>query len=329
MTSPDHEDHKIEVDDHSGVETTGHEWDGIKELNNPLPRWWLIVFYVCVAWSVVYWIFMPSLPGLKGIRNHSERVNVTEQLETMQGARSELASRLLTTASLGEIEQDPDLFQFAMASGKSAFGDNCATCHGVGGAGFPGYPSLADDVWLWGGTLEDIRFTLTHGIRANSDQTRFSQMPAYGEQGMLNRDQINDLVTYVLHFSEEQEDMEALARAEPVYQQQCSICHGETGQGDRSQGAPNLTDAEWLYGGDRDSIRNQIWYARNGVMPNWGDRLDDATIAALAVYVHSLGGGEDSEQISGLDVDTMPQLTEIIPSGDEEITSDIKGGGGQ
>lgn len=298
MTPSDHDKHAIDIDDHTGVETTGHEWDGIKELNNPSPHPTVVP---------------PSFPGLKGLRNHSERVNVTEELKEKQGERSELATRLLTTASLSDIERDPDLFQFAMEAGKSAFGDNCATCHGVGGAGFPGYPSLADDVWLWGGTLEDIRFTLTHGIRSSDEQARISQMPAYGEQGMLTSQQISDLTTYVLHFTQPQSDEMALSRAEPLFQQQCSICHGSTGEGDRAQGAPNLTDAEWLYGNDRRSVRSQIWFARNGVMPNWGERLDEATIAALAVYVHSLGGGEPSVKESSLR--NEPLITDILEGG--------------
>ena len=294
MTDTHNEHHDAEIDAHSGVETTGHEWDGIKELNNPLPRWWLIIFYVCIAWSVVYWVFMPSLPGLKGLRNHSERVNVTEDIGALQSARSDLATKLLATSSLDVIENDPDLLQFAMAAGKSAFGDNCATCHGVGGVGFSGYPSLADDVWLWGGTLDDIKYTINHGIRTGAEGARFSQMPAYGEQGMLSREQISDLTLYVMNFTAPQDDKEALDRAAPIFQSQCAVCHGENGTGDRTQGAPNLTDAEWLYGNSRDQIRTQIWSGRNGVMPTWGERLDEATITSLAVYVHALGGGEES-----------------------------------
>lgn len=297
----DNQHEKPEVDDHTGVETTGHEWDGIRELNNPLPRWWLIVFWVTVVWAGIYMIFMPSLPGLRGVREHSERVNVTEDIAALQQARSELADKLLTTASLDEIEQDPDLFQFAMAAGQSAFGDNCATCHGVGGSGFPGYPSLADDVWLWGGTLADIRQTITHGIRAHSEETRFSQMPAFGADGLLDAATVSDLTTYVLHFSEPQDDEAAIGRAAPVYEMQCAGCHGPDGEGERMMGAPNLADAEWLYGGDRSAIRAQIWAARNGVMPNWGERLDEATIVALSVYVHALGGGEATDADLSLD----------------------------
>ncbi|MEM0928012.1 MAG: cytochrome-c oxidase, cbb3-type subunit III [Pseudomonadota bacterium] len=297
MTTEPSKHESTDVDGHTGVQTTGHEWDGIKELNNPLPRWWLIVFYATIFWALIYCIFMPSFPGLPGLRGHSDRNNVAEEMTMAQAERSELANRLLTTASLEEIERDPELFQFAMAAGRSAFGDNCATCHGVGGRGFRGYPSLADDVWLWGGTLSDIKQTLLHGIRADNDETRTSLMPAFGEQGLLTSEQITDMTTYVLNLSERQDDQEAVARAAPLFQAQCAICHGDDGRGVRASGGPNLADAEWLYGSDRRSIRQQIYAPSHGVMPYWSDRLDDATITALAVYVHALGGGE-SEQAS-------------------------------
>lgn len=282
------------IDEVSGVETTGHDWDGIKELNNPLPRWWLIIFYVTIAWAVVYCIFMPSFPGLDGLRGHSDRRNVEQQVAEAANERAAIASQLLTSGRLEDIERDPALLEFALAAGKSAFGDNCATCHGVGGQGFPGYPSLADDVWLWGGSLSDIKDTITHGIRSHSPETRVSQMPAFGKQRLLSPEQISDLTTYVLAFGTPQDDAEALERAAPLYTAQCAACHREDGTGDQAQGAPNLTDREWLYGADRKQIRAQIWNGQNGVMPAWQDRLDDATIAALAVYVHTLGGGEPS-----------------------------------
>ena len=292
MTSEPNTPTQKEFDDHTGTQTTGHEWDGIKELNTPLPRWWLIIFYATIFWALIYCVFMPSFPSLPGLRGHSERDNVAQEITVAQQERAELADRLLTTASLEDIERDPELFQFAMAAGRSAFGDNCATCHGVGGRGFEGYPSLADDVWLWGGTLSDIKQTLLHGIRAENDDTRSSLMPAFGEQGILSSDEINDMTTYVLNLSEVQEDQEAVARAAPIFEAQCAICHGNDGKGVREFGGPNLADAEWLYGSGRRTIRGQIYAPRHGVMPYWSDRLDDATIAALAVYVHALGGGE-------------------------------------
>lgn len=285
-----------DVDEFTGVETTGHEWDGIKELNNPLPRWWLIVFWVTVAWSVVYWILMPAWPGItgytKGLRNHSERENVAIQMAALDQERAEAAQQLIEASSLQAIENDPDLLQFAMASGQSLFGDNCATCHGAGGQGFPGYPSLIDDSWLWGGKLEDIQQTLHYGIRSTHPETRFNMMLAYGRDGLLPREQISDLTEYVVFLSGREADLDAVARAQPTFQQQCSSCHGTDGTGIQAMGAPDLTDAIWLYGGERETIEDTIFNGRNSVMPAWTDRLNDEQIIALAVYVHALGGGE-------------------------------------
>ncbi|MCI4644572.1 MAG: cytochrome-c oxidase, cbb3-type subunit III [Hyphomonadaceae bacterium] len=292
-------DHDKDVDAHSGTETTGHEWDGIKELNTPLPRWWLITWYVTIAWAVVYMILMPAIPALPGlgtntpgVRGHSDRVNVAASMDTLRTARQVDAVKLVD-ASLQEIETDRDLQQFAMAMGESAFGDNCATCHGAGGRGAKGYPVLADDVWLWDGTLDGIEYTLRHGIRHSEDpETRFSEMPAYGQMAMLDRHQINDVVEYVISLSHEEFDAEAAARGAETFEIQCTSCHGVDAKGMRDLGAPNLTDADWLYGGEREDIYATVFNARNSHMPAWDDRLDDATIKALAVYVHSLGGGE-------------------------------------
>ena len=288
-----------DVDDHSGVETTGHSWDGIKELNNPLPRWWLYIFYASVAWAVVYMIFMPALPALPGmgtntpgLRGHSDRAEVMQAVAALETQRAE-NSAVLLEASLEEIETDRSLQQFALAMGESIFGDNCATCHGAGGRGAKGYPSLADDVWLWDGTLDGIEYTLRHGIRhEGNNQTRFSAMPAFGRDGLLQRSQVADLTQYVLNLSGREADQAAVQRIEPLFQQQCAICHMPNGTGDRSQGAPNLTDAEWIFGESEQDIYNSIFNARNAHMPAWEDRLSDASIKAVAVYVHTLGGGE-------------------------------------
>ena len=294
MSDKSHKD----IDAHSGTETTGHEWDGIKELNTPLPRWWLIVWYATIAISLVYMVLMPALPALPGMQGstpgvlgYSDRAAVADEVASLRSARSETGARLLT-ASLQEIERDPELLQFARAAGESAFGDNCATCHGAGGRGALGYPSLADDVWLWGGTLDDIEFTLTHGIRGSGDETRFSLMPAFGRDKLLSPEKIDDLVQYVLHVSGREADPSAVTRASELFAQQCASCHGVDAKGDRTQGAPNLTDAEWLYGGDPAQIYATIYNARNSHMPAWAGRLDPATIKALSVYVHTLGGGE-------------------------------------
>ena len=284
-----------ERDEHSGVETTGHEWDGIKELDNPLPRWWLWVFYGSIAVAIVYWVLMPAWPGLKGytpgLMKQSDRADVVEQLNALQAQRGK-GEALLMSASLAEIEANPDLQAHALAVGQSVFGDNCATCHGAGGGGAKGYPNLRDDVWLWGGSLEEIEHTIRVGVRSGHSGTRMSQMPAFGRDGMLNDAQISDLTEYVVALSGRQADAAAVGRAQQLYADNCVACHAPTGVGDRTLGAPNLTDREWLYGSDRESIRGQIQNGRNGVMPTWEGRFSPAVIKALAVYVHVNGGGE-------------------------------------
>ncbi len=287
------------VDPHSGVETTGHSWDGIEELNNPLPRWWLYTWYITIVIAVVYMIMMPAIPALpgmgtntKGLRNHSDRDNVAAAMAELDSERQEEAVTLMA-ASLQDIESDRDLQQFALAMGESLFEVNCATCHGVGGRGAKGYPVLADDIWLWDGTLEGIETTLHYGIRHTANpQTRNSAMPRFGRDKLLSPQQIDDVVQYVLNFTERADDPAAVRRAEPLYASQCSVCHGVAGVGNRTIGAPNLTDADWLFGGEEADIYATIYNARNSHMPAWTDRLDDASIKALAVYVHSLGGGE-------------------------------------
>lgn len=283
------------VDEATGVETTGHEWDGIRELDNPLPRWWLVVMWASVAACIVYWILMPAWPGIsgytRGLRGHSDRAQVGRELAELKALRGAEGAKL-SKASLEEIERDPELQAYALALGQSVFGDNCATCHGSGGAGFKGYPNLRDDVWLWGGTLQEIQHTITVGVRAGDPATRASQMPAFGRDQMLKPQEIDDLTEYVVALSRRPADKAAVARAAPVYEAQCAACHGAAGQGGPNQGAPNLTDAEWLYGASRADIRGQIFNGRGGVMPNWGGRFDPETIKALAVYIHANAGGQ-------------------------------------
>lgn len=288
-------DKKKEIDQTSGTETTGHEWDGIRELNTPLPRWWLWVFYASIVWAVGYWVLYPAWPTLNGythgILNQSQRDDVAKALAALKEQRQQAAAAF-STASLQQIEADPNLFAFAREAGKSAFGDNCATCHGSGAQGGKGYPNLNDDVWLWGGKLDDIKHTIEVGVRSTSPDTRNSQMPAFGRDKLLEAAQIDDLTEFVVSLSGRQANQEAVARAAPLFKEQCAVCHGEDGKGKREFGSPNLTDKEWLYGGERADIHAQIVNGRGGVMPTWGSRLDPVTIKALAVYVHSLGGGE-------------------------------------
>lgn len=295
------------IDQETGTETTGHEWDGIRELDNPLPRWWLWIFYACIAWSVVYWVLMPAWPAppgmqgfTEGVVGNSERVNVAEDMQALQASRSEFFTRLDAAESYDAIESDPALFRFALAAGESNFANFCATCHGAGAQGFTGYPNLNDDVWLWGGSFNDIRTTLLYGIRSDHAETRYSQMPAYGADGLLSREQIRNVRDYVLSLSGGTGfDAAALSAGAEVFAGQCATCHGDNGMGDRTQGAPDLTDAIWLYGGSPEQVENSIWRGPFGVMPAWEGRLDDPVITALAAYVYSLGGGEAETAAGG------------------------------
>lgn len=286
---------KREPDEVTGVETTGHEWDGIRELDNPLPRWWLYMFWAGIAVAAVYWVLMPAWPGVssytRGVLGQSDRADVAVALNDLKSVRGAQAARL-RQASLEQIEADPELQAHAQAVGQSVFGDNCATCHGVGGVGAKGYANLRDDVWLWGGSLTDIHRTIEYGIRSDHPQTRFSQMPAFGRDQMLTAAEVSDLTEYVVALSRRPADAAAVRRAAPTYQAQCVACHGPAGTGEASKGAPNLTDQEWLYGPSRADIHSQIWNGRNGVMPSWKARFDPETLKALAVYIHSNAGGQ-------------------------------------
>ncbi|MCC9624602.1 cytochrome-c oxidase, cbb3-type subunit III [Thalassospira sp. MA62] len=286
----------VEKDHVSGRDTTGHEWDGIKELNTPLPSWWVYVFWTTVIWAIGYWVVYPSWPSandyLKGMFETSNRAQLEETMANVAAERAPYMERL-AALDVAAITEDPELLNFSMAGGKAVFNDNCAPCHGTGGSGNPGFPNLQDDDWLWGGSLETINETLHVGVRwdANED-TRFNQMPAFGRDQLLERDQINDVVEYLLAFTGRETDAAAADRGAVVFEDNCVACHGEDAKGVQELGAPNLTDAIWLYGGDKDTLMDTVTNSRGGVMPAWEGRLDEETIKMLTVYVHSLGGGQ-------------------------------------
>ncbi len=277
------------------VRTTGHEWDGIEEWNNPLPKWWLYTFYACVIWAIGYWIVYPAWPTVssytKGYLGYSQRAQVNKDIAAAKEGTAAFSEKI-AEGDFETIKADPELLSFALAGGEAAFGDNCAPCHGRGAQGFVGYPNLRDDAWIWGGSLEGIQQTILHGIRSDDPQTRMSMMPAFGELGILNREQILDTVQYVMSLSGNEEDAEAAARGQELYATNCAACHGPDGAGNQALGAPNLTDELWLYGGDKDTLVETITYSRAGMMPAFSERLDPATIKKLAIYVHSLGGGQ-------------------------------------
>jgi cytochrome c oxidase cbb3-type subunit 3 len=285
-----------EIDKVTGTATTGHEWDGIKELNTPLPRWWIITFYACIVWAVGYWIVYPAWPLVSGytsgVLHYSSRADVAVELANLEKIRGEKMVTL-GAASLADIEKDPALLALARARGKAVFGDNCAPCHGSGAAGAKGFPNLNDDDWLWGGTLDQIMQTIQFGARSGHPKTHDSAMLAFGKQGMLKSDEIVTVANYVRSLSglPTRPGYDAAAGAK-IFAENCVACHGEAGKGNQEVGAPNLTDKIWLYGSDEATIIETITNGRSGVMPAWTGRLDPSTIKAMAVYVHSLGGGQ-------------------------------------
>ncbi|HCL67508.1 MAG TPA: cytochrome-c oxidase, cbb3-type subunit III [Rhizobium sp.] len=282
------------IDEISGVETTGHEWDGIRELNNPMPRWWVWTFYACIVWAIGYTIAYPAWPLLtsntKGLLGYSSRAQVAAELSDAKAAQSVYLEKI-AALPLNEIVADKELAQFAISGGAAAFKVNCSPCHGSGAAGGPGYPNLNDDDWLWGGDLESIHTTLAHGIRYDVDpDTRVSEMPAFVD--ILQPEQIKQVAAYVWSLTNTPSDPALVEPGKQVFAENCVACHGEDAKGLREFGAPNLADAIWLKAQGEQGIAQQVAQPKHGVMPAWSARLGDTTVKELTVFVHSLGGGE-------------------------------------
>ncbi|MGI9364981.1 MAG: cytochrome-c oxidase, cbb3-type subunit III [Rhizobiaceae bacterium] len=288
-----------EIDEASGIETTGHEWDGIKELNNPLPRWWLWTFYATIVFSIGYILYYPAIPLLEGstmgISGKTNRSELALEIKAVEDARRATVEKLAAT-DLETIRADAELSRFASAGGSSLFKVYCTQCHGSGAAGSPGYPNLNDDNWLWGGDLESIYFTIKHGVRNDvDDDARDSLMPAFGADELLENEEVTSVTEYVLQLSGMDHDAAQVEAGRELFSENCTSCHGEDGRGDREFGAPNLADSISLYGNDRASVRGQIIKPKHGVMPPWGDKLTEAGLKQLAIYVHGLGGGEKAK----------------------------------
>jgi len=287
---------EVERDSVTGTPTTGHEWDGIKELDTPMPRWWLLTFYATIVFALVYTILYPAWPLLhsytRGILGYSSHADYFKGADAAAAAQKQYVDRI-AVASVDQITADPQLLEFAMAGGKAVFSENCSQCHGAGGQGQRGYPILADDNWLWGGKLSDIETTIRHGIRSPTDQaTRVSDMPRFGADGLLQPGQITDVADYVLSLSEGAANPTALKNGSELFAQNCASCHGDKGQGNVEVGAPALNDQIWQFGGTRADIIAQITKPHQGVMPAWQGRLSDVQIKMVTTYVHSLSGGQ-------------------------------------
>lgn len=283
--------HKLSDEDYP---TTGHEWDGIREYDKPMPRWWLWSFYLCIIFAIGYAIAYPAIPLLKGatpgLLGYSTRGEVSAHIDAVNAQNAEIEARLLSTP-LEEVALDADLKRYATAGGGAVFRTYCAQCHGEGAQGAKGYPNLQDDDWLWGGDLATLETTIRHGIRHDADEdTRYSEMPKFGE--ILTDAEIASTAEYVRKLSGQEHDAALAIGGKMIFADNCASCHGETATGDREQGAPNLADALWLYGGDHDAITKTITNSRFGVMPAWQGRITDAQIKQVTFFVHQLGGGE-------------------------------------
>ncbi|CUH76153.1 Cytochrome c oxidase subunit III [Tritonibacter multivorans] len=276
--------------------TTGHQWDGIEEFDNPMPRWWLWTFYATIIWGVIYTIAYPAWPlvnsATAGLMGWSSRADVAAEIAAVEEANGPINAKL-EQMELAALTSDPELNRYAVSAGGAVFKTWCAQCHGSGAAGAVGYPNLLDDDWLWGGSVEDIHATVSYGIRnEESDDARYSEMPAFGRDELLEKGEIDAVVNYVMSLSGTPEDATLVTVGAEVFADNCASCHGDTALGDRDQGAPNLADAIWLYGGDYASLKETVTNSRYGVMPNWDSRLTEAEIRAVTAYVHQLGGGE-------------------------------------
>jgi cytochrome c oxidase cbb3-type subunit 3 len=286
----------IERDPYSGYTTTGHDWNGIKELNAPIPRivlWFLAVTHI---YAVIIWVLYPAWPLVwtytKGLLGGDQQTAVETSIAIADAARSDWVNAI-ATEDFDTIRANPDLMARAVATAEPIFGQNCQVCHGAGGMGGPGFPRLSDDIWLWGGMAEDIETTLHYGINSPHPDTRYAQMPAFGRDGLLSIAEITTLTGYVQTLGA------GVTPDDPsdgavLFQENCAACHGEDAKGLEGIGAPNLTDDDWIYGGDAASIRLGLLNGRQGVMPAWETRLSDAEIRMLSLYVeglHTKGAG--------------------------------------
>ncbi|MCW2366059.1 cytochrome c oxidase cbb3-type subunit 3 [Sphingobium sp. B7D2B] len=287
---------KKRIDAPTGTQTVGHEWDGIEELDTPMPRWWVWTFYATIVFAIGYVVVYPAIPfaheASKGLFGWSSRGQLQQVMDAETARRTPILSAIAATP-IEKLVAQPKLMEAAMQGGAAAFKVHCVQCHGSGAAGAKGYPNLVDDDWLWGGDLQSIEYTITHGVRNPDEaQTRMSLMPAFGKDGILTGTQVQDVVSHVRVISGQEKASASSRRGDVLFQQNCAVCHGPAGKGLREFGAPNLTDPIWLYGGDRETLTQTVTNSRRGVMPAWGHALDKATIRMLAVYVHGLGGGE-------------------------------------
>jgi cytochrome c oxidase cbb3-type subunit III len=291
---------QIERDQHSGYMTTGHEWNGIKELNTPVPRFVLFCLIAAAIFSLTYTVLLPAWPYgtdyTKGTLEVDQRREVEEALRTAVSERSTWTDRVLS-GDLDMIRADPVLMDHIREAGRTLFGDNCAGCHGLRANGGAGYPSFRDNAWLWGGNAEAIAETIRVGVNSTHEDSRSSEMLAFGRDQILEREQVLAVTAFVMSLSNPGIAKGARARqvesGGKIYAENCTDCHGVKGKGNAEVGAPNLTDGFWLYGGDEESIFRSIMAGRKGTMPHWEGRLGELERKLLMVYIADLSGASE------------------------------------
>ncbi len=284
-----------ERDPVSGTELTGHEWDGIKEMDTPVPwasRWAL---WASIAVSVLFWLLYPSFPLVsgyaKGLLGYSTRAEVAAAVDQAEAERAQ-AFAPFQSEDIAALAADPALkARYGQAIGK-LYADNCAACHTAGLTGQAGFPDLKDGHWLWSGSPEEVEYSIRYGINAAHDDTRSAQMLAFGADGMLDKAEVKEAVEFVLSLSGQAHNAELAEAGRAVFEDHCAACHGDDGRGGYENGAPDLGDDRWIYGGSRGDIYRSVYYGRMGVMPAWAGRLSDAEIRMLTLYV--LWNGNDA-----------------------------------
>ena len=287
----------VERDEVSGQNTTGHEWDGIKELDTPIPKPAIWAYGLTSLFAVLYWILFPAWPYVtdftRGLLDYSSRATVMASVEEAAAARS-AADQALAAGDLTALAADPAIRAAHEDEASILYLDNCAACHGRDLKGQIGFPNLTDGHWLWSGDVEEIATTLRYGINSGHEEERAAEMLAFGAQQMLERGDVEAVVDHVLSLSGQDHDTGMGERGAVVFEENCSSCHGEGGEGGLEIGAPSLIDDQWIYGGNHEDIFETIWSGQRGVMPAWEGRLSETDIRKLALYVHwnADGGGE-------------------------------------
>jgi cytochrome c oxidase cbb3-type subunit 3 len=285
-----------ETDPVTGRKMTGHIWNGIKELDTPVPRGVLLFLIVTHIFAALWWTLEPAWPlgstYTRGLIGSDQRQVVERKIVEAATSRVPWIEKI-ETKSFDEIRADEVLMAKVNSSGHQLFGDNCAACHGRDGRGGQNYPDLTDDDWLWGGDPQRIVETMTVGVNSRHSKSRVSQMPAFGADEMLDRKQVSDVAAYVYSLSNSQASSAEVAAqvnaGHEVFLRSCASCHGQDAKGKQDMGAPNLTDGRWVYGGSLDRIIQTVHGGRQGHMPTWDERLSPAEIKILALYVNALG----------------------------------------